>query len=75
MMALAFHKRVEVVYMGCYGRRGPRVTHFGRVAKWALSCTPYQVRTLQKQQIYTKKIDGCCCEDCRASTFVKSNAP
>ncbi|CAM9456623.1 unnamed protein product [Ectocarpus fasciculatus] len=33
---------VEVVYMGCYGRRGPRVTHFGTVAHWALEQTPYQ---------------------------------
>ncbi|CAM9103019.1 unnamed protein product [Ectocarpus sp. 6 AP-2014] len=33
---------VEVVYMGCYGRRGPRVLHFGTVAHWALEQTPYQ---------------------------------
>ncbi|CAM9532778.1 unnamed protein product [Ectocarpus sp. 13 AM-2016] len=33
---------VEVVYMGCYGRRGPRVLHFGTVAHWALDQTPYQ---------------------------------
>lgn len=30
--------------MGSYGRRGPRVARFGRVALWAMEETPYQVR-------------------------------
>ncbi|CAM9568470.1 unnamed protein product [Pylaiella littoralis] len=34
---------VEVVFMGCYGRRGPRVTQFGAVAHWALEHTSYQI--------------------------------
>lgn len=29
--------------MGCYGRGGPRVSQFGRVAHWALEHTSYQV--------------------------------
>ncbi|CAM9818079.1 unnamed protein product, partial [Laminaria digitata] len=29
--------------MGCYGRRGPRVSQFGGVAQWAVERTRYQV--------------------------------
>ena len=50
------HKLTKVVYLGCYGRRGPRVTQFGRVALWALERTPYQVKHLRKRTLLTARI-------------------
>lgn len=54
---------LQVVFMGCYGRRGPRVTQFGAVAHWALEHTPYQAskrtayrRTAGVYRIHTKYI-------------------
>ncbi|CAM9884619.1 unnamed protein product [Scytosiphon promiscuus] len=39
---ILIERGVEVVFMGCYGRGGPRVSQFGRVAHWAMEHTPYQ---------------------------------
>lgn len=38
--------------MGCYGRRGPRVSQFGSVATWALEHTPYQARLRTDQNLH-----------------------
>ncbi|CAM9753032.1 unnamed protein product, partial [Sphacelaria rigidula] len=40
--AVLSEHQAKVVFMGNYGRRGPRVTQFGRVAQWAMENAPQQ---------------------------------
>lgn len=44
----------KVVFMGCYGRRGPRVSQFGTVANWALEHTSYQASTFKRSTVARK---------------------